>query len=199
QPELKTVAQLEIQALDEDGLLGDALGQIYTMLPRVTLHKAEAVARHGAARVRFILEAESQDVLDEIVDAMRRLPSRHVTEVRTTSLPFSEREELVKPVNNAEVNPYSRLPVNEDGMFFGRSQELNDLRNWLATRVGVIWLLGQKRVGKTSLLLHLKNRFLERAEFVPVFIDFQLLGKLTTASVFFEIATAIYNELQSEG
>lgn len=199
QPALKAVAQLEIRALDEDGLLGDALAQIYSMLPRVTLHRSEAVARNGMASVRFVIEAESKEVLDEIADALRRLPNRNIDEVRHMRLPLSEREELARPVSSSGVNPYTRLPVQKQGMFFGRSQELQELYEWLRADVGVIWLLGQKRVGKTSLLLHLKNEFLDRREFLPVFIDFQLFGALSPASVFFEIANAVYSELQGHG
>jgi (p)ppGpp synthase/HD superfamily hydrolase len=199
QPALKTVAQLELRALDDDGLLGDALTQIYSMLPRVTLHRSEAVARNGMANVRFVIEAESKEVLDEIADALRRLPDRNVDEVRHMRLPLSEQEELVRPVSANGINPYTRLPVQKQGMFFGRSKELQDLYDWLRADVGVVWLLGQKRVGKTSLLLHLKNEFLDRREFLPVFVDFQLLGDLGPASVFFEIANAVYGELQGHG
>jgi len=199
QPELKTVARLEMRALDEDGLLGDALGQIYAMLPRVTLHKSEAVAHNGMATVRFIIEAAGTDVLDEIADTLRRLPDRSVDEVRHTQLPFSEREELARPVTATGVNPYTRLPVNKQGMFFGRTKELHDICAWLRAQVGVIWLVGQKRVGKTSLLLYLKNEFLDRREFLPVFVDFQMLGELSATNVFFEMANAIYSELQGQG
>ncbi|MBV7330503.1 HD domain-containing protein [Chloroflexi bacterium TSY] len=198
QPELRAVAQIEMRALDEDGLLGNAVDQLYAMLPRITLHRSEAVARHGVAHIRFTVEAESNDVLDEITDALRRLPNRQVDEVRHISLPFSEREELVRPVQASGVNPYSRMPVHEQEMFFGRSQELNLLRDWLRARVAAIWLLGQKRVGKTSLLLHLKNHFLDQDEFVPVFLDFQILGTLEPVDVFFEIANAVYTELRSD-
>lgn len=199
QPALKTVAQLEIRALDEAGLLGDALAQIYGWLPRVILHRSEAVARNGMASVRFVIEAESDEVIQEIADAMRRLPNRNIDEVRTMRLPLSERDELVRPVSSSSLNPYTRLPVQKQGMFFGRSKELYDLCEWLRADVGVIWLLGQKRVGKTSLLLHLKNEFLDRREFLPVFVDFQLLGSLETTSVFFEVANAVYSELQGHG
>lgn len=199
QPELKAVAQLEMQAMDEDGLLGDAVGQIYAMLPSVTLYKAEAQARNGVAIVRFVIEAASGEIIEEIADALRRLPNRTVDEVRHISLPLSEREELVKPVTTTQMNPYSRMPVYEEGMFFGRSKELSEIRDWLRARVGIIWLLGQKRVGKTSLLLHLKNHFLDSKEFTPIYFDFQMLSSLRDSDIFFELANATYEELQADG
>jgi (p)ppGpp synthase/HD superfamily hydrolase len=51
QPRLKLLVELQLTAHDEDGLLGDALAEIYARRPRATLHKVEAVASHGVARV----------------------------------------------------------------------------------------------------------------------------------------------------
>ncbi|MEM7127167.1 MAG: HD domain-containing protein [Chloroflexota bacterium] len=199
QPELKSIAQIEMRVLDEHGILGDAVNQIYAMLPRVTLYKAEAIARNGVATIRFVVEAASSELIDEITDALRRLPNRTVDEVRQMSLPLSEREDLLQPVSTAQANPYSRMPVFDEGMFFGRSKELSEVRDWLRAHVGIIWLLGQKRVGKTSLLLHLKNHFLDKQEFTPVYLDFQMLSSLETGEIFFEIANAVYSELRDEG
>jgi hypothetical protein len=83
-------------------------------------------------------------------------------------------------------------------MFFGRSRELSTILHWLRAGVGNIWLLGQKRVGKTSLLLHLKKVFLPEQGFVLAFVDFQLLGNMATASIFYEVANAICQELQAD-
>ncbi len=197
QPRLKTAAQIDMTALDEDRLLGDAAGVIYAMLPRVTLHKAEAISRRGIAHFRFDLEAENQEVLDDIADALRRLPGYSVDRVRVMSLPPSEQEEMLALRAPGAHNPYSRLPVGEREMFFGRSQDLARVSEWLRAGAGVIWLRGQKRVGKTSLLLHLKRYYLEHHEFVPVFVDFQLLGSMDTAGIFYEIASAVYSDLQT--
>jgi hypothetical protein len=95
-------------------------------------------------------------------------------------------------------NPYTRLPVHEQAMFFGRNQELLQMYEWLRAGVGNIWLMGQKRVGKTSLLFHLKNHYLKDRGFVLVFVDFQLFGNVGANNIYFEVANAIYNELQSD-
>jgi GTP pyrophosphokinase len=197
QPRLALIAQLEMTAHDEDGLLGDALDAIYRQRPRSTLHKVEAAADRGVARLRFNVEVESAEVLDEICAALRTLPGRTVVEVRQLRLPPSELEAALQHCT-IDVNPYSRLPVNEQAMFFGRSQELLQIFEWLQAGAGNIWLLGQKRVGKTSLLLHLKNHYLRDRGFVLAFVDFQLLGNVATSNLYFEIANAVYNELQND-
>ncbi len=197
QPRLKLMTQLELTAHNEDRLLGDVLAQIYLRRPRVTIHKAEAVSSHGVARLRFTLEAESAEILDQIAAALTNLPRHTIVEVRQLRLPPSELEAAMQ-LSAAGVNPYSRMPVNEQAMFFGRSQELLQIYEWLRAGAGNIWLLGQKRMGKTSLLLHLKNYYLRDRGFVLAFVDFQLLGNLATGNIYFEIANAVYAELQAD-
>lgn len=198
QPRLQTIAQLELTAHDEDGLLGDALSVIYAQRPRATVHRAEAVGNHGTARLRFTVEAESSDVMERIVTDLRQLPGQTVVEVHQLRLPPSELEAAMHMEGAGSLNPYSRLPVNEQAMFFGRSQELLQVYEWLRDGVGNIWLLGQKRVGKTSLLLHLKNYYLKDRGFVPAFIDFQLYGEPGAANLFYEVANSLYGELQTD-
>ncbi len=198
QPRLNTLAQIELTGHDEDGLLGDAVRQIYVRLPRLTLHRVEAVASHGVARLRFNLEGENQEVLDEVTAALRTLPNRTIVEVRPMRLPPSELETMMQVSGSTGFNPYSRLPVHEQAMFFGRSRELEQCAEWLRLGSGNIWLLGQKRVGKTSLLLHLKRHYLNRQGFVPAFVDFQLLGNLAETNLFYEIANAVYTDLQAD-
>lgn len=198
QPGLPYLAQLEVTAHDEDGLLGDALEVIYQRRPRATLHKVEAAADHGVARLRFSLETENAELLEQIGAALRDLPGRTIVEVRPLRLPPSELETAMHLSRPGIANPYSRLPVYEQAMFFGRSEELFQLYEWLRAGTGSIWLLGQKRVGKTSLLLYLRNSYLRDRGFVAAFVDFQLLGNLATGNPFFEVANAVYTELQAD-
>jgi hypothetical protein len=197
-PRLKLLAQLEMSALNEDGLLGDALAQIYAVAPGATLHRSEAVARRGVAHINFVIEAANQTIIDQIATSLKTLPERTVTRVRVLDVSRTERDDLASVSSSAINNPYSRMPVNEREMFFGRRRELERISNDLHGNIGAIWLRGQKRVGKTSLLLHLKHVYLEPHAFVPVYIDFQLInGMDSAASVFYQVATAVYSDLQT--
>lgn len=193
----KIVAQLEMTARDEDGLLGEALRQVYAYLPRIALLRTDAQARRGTARLRFSLEADSRETVEEIADALRRLPGREVGAVRQLTLPPSEQELLLSD-NALTSNPYSRLPVHEPGMFFGRTEELERINGWLRNNVACIWLRGQKRVGKTSLLLHLRHHFWEPHETICAFVDLQLFSNLAQANLFYEIAGAVFNDLAAD-
>ncbi len=196
-PKLKLLAQLEMIARNEDGLLGEALAQIYAVAPRATLHRSEAVARRGVAHINFIIESESQEVIDQLAAALSSLPRRTVTRVRVLDVSRSGREDLASVGSSSINNPYSRMPVNEREMFFGRRRELERISDGLHGNIGPIWLRGQKRVGKTSLLLHLKNVYLEPQAFVPVYVDFQLLHGMDDVSIFYEVATAVHSDLQT--
>jgi GTP pyrophosphokinase len=198
QPKLNALARLEVAALARPNLLYDALNVFQADLSQITLHKVDAVARQGTAHINFTVEAQDRRVIEKLARALETLPGHDITEVRQMQLLFSEREELAKPLTPAGYNPYRRQPVQNREMFFGRAEELARIYEMLQTGVGVIFVQGQKRVGKTSLLLHLKKYYLNRRLNIPVFIDFQMLGQLSSPAIHYEIARAIYHDLQAE-
>lgn len=198
QPKLNALVRLEVAALARPNLLYDALNVFQTDLSQITLHKVDAVARQGTAHINFTVEAQDQQVIDKLARTLETLPGHDITEVRQMRLLFSEREELAKPLTPAGFNPYRRQPVQNREMFFGRAEELARIYEMLQTGVGVIFVQGQKRVGKTSLLLHLKKYYLNRRMNIPVFVDFQLLSQLSSPAIHYEIASAIYHDLQTE-
>jgi outer membrane protein assembly factor BamB len=72
-------------------------------------------------------------------------------------------------------NPYSTgTPIHDNEMFYGREEDLEALQNNLARTAAqtVMLLYGQRRTGKTTLLLHLANTSV-LGEHVPVLIDMQ--------------------------
>ena len=198
QPQLAILARIDVRALDDAELLGSTLAQVYARQPRVTLLQVRAMARHGSARIQFDLQADHPSTVQEIVDVLRRLPNYTISDVQSLNLPPSEQEEWFDSAAGSLFNPYSRLPVHEDAMFFGRAYERARVVECLRTRQPSVWLIGQKRVGKTSLLLHLRDHFLPGRGFAPVFIDFQLMGHPTRTNVFFEVASAVHSSLSAE-
>ncbi len=198
QPRLNTLARLEITALDKNSLLQDALAQLSTHYPKIIILKVEAIARNGTARLNFTVEAQDQPLIDILTKSFENLPGHNINEVRQMRLTFSEREELVKPAHPVGFNPYRRQPVKDRDMFFGRTEQMAHIQELLRTGAGAAFVQGQKRVGKTSLLLYLKKYYLNRQSKIPVFIDFQLLGSLRGPNFFYEIASAVYNDLQAE-
>ena len=76
-------------------------------------------------------------------------------------------------------NPYGPKPALGT-RFYGREREFHRLSELLQDRLQstTILLWGQKRIGKSSLLLSLNERF--RGSFMPVFIDVQSLQEVST-------------------
>jgi (p)ppGpp synthase/HD superfamily hydrolase len=198
-PSMMTIARIDLRGLDDDGLLGAVMAEVYARQPRVTLHQLHALARHGSARIQFDLHADQETTVAEIVDALRSLPDFTITDVQSLQLPPSEQAEWQEVAGGASFNPYSRLPVHQDAMFFGRAQERERIVDYLRTQQPGVWLIGQKRVGKTSLLLHLKEHYLPARNFTPVFIDFQLMGRPAETNLFYQVASIVYSSLSSEG
>ena len=72
-------------------------------------------------------------------------------------------------------NPYSTgTPVHDNEMFYGREEDLLALQDNLARTPAqtVMLLYGQRRTGKTTLLLHLANTSV-LGEHIPILIDMQ--------------------------
>ncbi len=202
EPTLTALARIELRALDEVGLLGAVAQQVYARHPRAALLRVHSLARHGSAHIYLDLQADQQATVQELVETLRRLPGFVVSEVLSLNLPPSEQEEwadsLAGGASGGMFNPYSRLPVHQNTMFFGRNEERARIVECLRTGQPSIWLIGQKRVGKTSLLLHLSQHELPARGFAPVFVDFQLMDHPARADIFFEVANAVYGSLSSD-
>lgn len=117
---------------------------------------------------------------------------------------FTERLELLDISLPQEVryihNPYSTgTPIQE--MFFGRDEDVNALRNNLARSAAqtVLLLYGQRRTGKTTLLLHLSNTS-ALDEHIPVFVDMQRESYEISAGKFlYHLAFYIFQALAKQG
>lgn len=199
-PPLNAFADLEISTVDEPGLLGKALDPIYNSRSPVTLHQVTATAQRGAAHIRFTVEANNEEAIDEIVGRLNDLTAGHSAAVRRLKPSFYVLERLNRTSAPVMSNPYSRLPVREREMFFGRNQELTRIMRHVQSNDNIVFLRGRKRIGKTSLLWHLRDYYLEPSQFVPCYIDFQLFGALTgDRPPWFDIADAAFLDLQKNG
>ena len=83
-------------------------------------------------------------------------------------------------------NPYGPKPALGN-RFYGREWEFHRLSELLQDRSqsSTILLWGQKRIGKSSLLLSLNERF--RGSLVPVFIDVQSLHEVSTTQFLYHL------------
>ncbi len=99
-------------------------------------------------------------------------------------------------------NPYSTgTPTHNNQMFFGRERDIEVLKENL-TRTEtkcVIVLYGQRRSGKTTLLLHLVNTSILEPH-IPILIDMQRESYQISSNTFFHnLAFYIFKEFQRRG
>ena len=98
---------------------------------------------------------------------------------------------------NLPINPYiAGNPVRDDKGFFGR-REVADwvTREFLNPSTNAIVVFGQRRIGKTSLLLHLR-RSLPPDHFLPIYFDLQDQARLPLGEVLGELADGVARRLK---
>lgn len=83
-------------------------------------------------------------------------------------------------IRRRRFNPYiAGEPIFKQNLFFGR----NEIQNRILSIVhnNSIMITGERRIGKTSLLLQIKNQLTEKNDpdykFIPVFVDLQGIGQ----------------------
>jgi serine/threonine-protein kinase len=103
------------------------------------------------------------------------------------------------------VNPFlNRVAIKDPKQFFGRSREVSKIFSRIgASRPQSISVVGERRIGKSSLLQFINNRevrsrFLDRAEsFAFVFIDLQQKRRLTLGEFFGDLFSIVAEELDN--
>ena len=91
------------------------------------------------------------------------------------------------------VNPYIvGNPIKEQASFFGRQDIFREVLQVLRQRdSNAIVLYGQRRIGKTSVLLQLEKQLAHAGEFTPVYFDLQDKAAKSLPEVLFELSQHI--------
>lgn len=98
------------------------------------------------------------------------------------------------------LNPYiAGDPIRAEQKFFGREDVLRSVKNVLRNpSANAIVLFGQRRIGKTSILLQLTNRLLKEGLYTPVYFDLQDKASKPLAGLLYDIACGINEALGKE-
>jgi hypothetical protein len=98
-------------------------------------------------------------------------------------------------------NPYiAGVPIKDKEMFFGRQDVFDSLKQKFKDEPAKtnIFLLGGRRIGKTSALYQIKGGALGD-RFIPVFIDLQAIGDMDTYGFFGFITQELRKTLEGKG
>lgn len=92
-----------------------------------------------------------------------------------------------------QINPYIvGVPIKEQANFFGRQDIFREVMRVLRQRDNnAIVLYGQRRIGKTSVLLQLEKRLAHEGEFTPVYYDLQDKAAKSLPEVLYELSQNI--------
>lgn len=90
-------------------------------------------------------------------------------------------------------NPYiAGNPINNPNGFFGREDVFREVMQVLRhPQSNAIVLYGQRRIGKTSVLIQLEQRLAANSEYTPVYLDLQDKAAKPLAGVLYELALRI--------
>lgn len=93
-------------------------------------------------------------------------------------------------------NPYiAGNPIRKKEVFFGREEILKKVKRALSNpNTNAVVLSGQRRIGKTSILLQLESQ-LSMDEFLPIYFDLQYQAEKPLGEVLFQLANAIWRKL----
>ena len=113
------------------------------------------------------------------------------------SLKLYSKEEFT-PIDN----PYAPIadggPVQDEKMFFGRETEIqNIVEAIIKSPSKQIIIYGQKRSGKSSVMLHLKQSLLNTGKTFCIFFSLgEIINNLNEASFYYKIISSIKQELE---
>jgi len=96
-------------------------------------------------------------------------------------------------MNSPHNNPYTAgKPISDPRSFFGREDILREVMQMLRNpHSNAIVLYGQRRIGKTSILLNLEKQLEDGNEFTPIYFDLMDKADKPLSEVLYELAQRI--------
>lgn len=199
--EAKTV-EVELQVIDRRGLirdLGDICYRNDINIESLDTHDIDANLKGLAVRL-----SGKPFAIRQALDRCRELQGvvGVTTKSRDALLASSASTQPIPWRTLRYRNPYNPgQPVVNRSMFFGRTKEVH----WLNQRLGnSFWgsnllLVGQRRVGKTSLLRHVETGGASESLYFPVYIDLQICARASDARALLLIAHKVRKILRAKG
>src|SRR5829696_2199932 len=96
------------------------------------------------------------------------------------------------------LNPYiAGNPLKDPAAFFGRDDIVRDVTQMLNhPDEKAIVLFGQRRIGKTTILLQIDQRLTQEGNFTPVYFDLQDRASSTLPEVLYKLAQSVAYRLK---
>ncbi len=164
-----------------------------------TRQDVKSLLSKQSARLEFLVEPALSDrvrlsfriAYDDLVRSGHVLEFADVAEFRQVK--------PAQPFRPLRPNPYVvGRPLLENDVFTGREDLFERIESSLRGTLqdNVVFLIGQRRMGKTSVLRRLRHHL--DADYAPVLVDLQGMLGSGEAAFFRELATTIYDELADD-
>lgn len=195
--------ELTIQGSERVGLLKDVLECISSKGINILYAHCEVVI--DKISFRLVLHLVGHASLDELVKEVRSIPQiTHLQQNITESMPpmllhTTDTHDLSSPLINGTPSPYALQPVvGRD--FKGRDRIVDEIVNRLRGRErdNPLFIWGQQRIGKTSLLWHLEKDVLQNEKYLIVNVTLHSVLGQPLGYFLHRIALEIERKVQRE-
>lgn len=149
---------------------------------RINIQECHSSELAGSTRIDLRIDAPSMEHIRKIhtlLGGMQR--SGYINHFQVWQLFPGQRVLLAGRADKRYRNPYTLRQVRDQSMFFGREAEIDQVIDYVQQGQNLILIIGQQRIGKSSLLYHLaEHRLPQAARVMPVQFDAQSLAPFTT-------------------
>ncbi|MDX1991959.1 MAG: HD domain-containing protein [bacterium] len=163
-------------------------------------HRIDTDIYDGNLTLNLLIDSASPDGLEQIQRTLQKLRDDHtITASQVWQLLPGEKRLIAGRHDKRQQNPYTLRQVRDSSMFFGRESEITRITDYIREGETFIILYGQKRIGKTSLLVQLAENLLPKTGSVlPVLCDAHSLSPFEPVPFLIALAEAAYRKLDGQ-
>jgi len=157
---------------------------------RIIIQECHAIDHAGSTRIDLRIDAPDMLQITQVQELLRGMQrGGYINHFQVWQLFPGQRVLLASRADKRHRNPYTLRQVRDQSMFFGREAEIEQVIDYVQRGESLILIIGQQRIGKSSLLYHLAEHHLpQEAHVLPVQFDAQSLSPFTTVRFLLALA-----------
>ncbi|MBC7869607.1 MAG: AAA family ATPase, partial [Chitinophagaceae bacterium] len=188
-PPRSSSAAKVLQAIYEPGTEGHG----------VVLHRFQSEMQDGSLQIHILVDAPLMDAIERLQASLRLLQQNGtITEFKIWQLFPGQKIMIAGKSDKRQQNPYTLRQVRDSSMFFGREEEIARVINCIEKGETFVVLYGQKRIGKTSLLVQLETLLPQSRDVLPVLFDAHSISPFEPLPFLLGLADAATRKLDTQ-
>lgn len=152
---------------------------------KITVSSFHADRVNGVTNIEMTLETSIPNYTAELKSSLENLKALNlIKSFKLFKLFPGERMLLNSMLNHQQMNPYRERHIEDESMFFGRESQIREIIFQLRSDREFIILHGHKRIGKTSLMIHLATHveLKDACGVLPILFDMHSAAPLSAQS-----------------